>query len=243
MTKFFRIPAVPVDGVFHYSCGIVIRNGFPQMTSFPSFLLNGYQEFRTNRYSQENQRYRKLADSGQSPETMMIACCDSRAAPETIFNSAPGEIFVVRNVANLVPPYAPDDQHHSTSAALEFAVQSLKVKHIVVMGHGRCGGIDAALNPSSEPLSPGDFIGKWMELLGPATEAIAANKWSTRAERQKMLEFASIRYSIANLRTFPCVSILEKKERLSVHGAWFDISEGELWVMEPETEDFRPIAG
>jgi carbonic anhydrase len=212
------------------------------MTAFPSSLLNGYQEFRDNRYAHENERYRKLAESGQSPETLVIACCDSRAAPETIFNAVPGEIFVVRNVANLVPPYAPDDQHHSTSAALEFAVQSLKVKHIVVMGHGRCGGIHAALNPSVEPLSPGDFIGKWMELLGPATEAISANRWSTPAERQKMLEFASIRFSIANLRTFPCVSILERKKRLTVHGVWFDISEGELWVMEPETEDFRPIA-
>jgi carbonic anhydrase len=212
------------------------------MTSFPTSLLNGYQVFRENRYVQENARYRALAETGQSPETLMIACCDSRAAPETIFNTVPGEIFVVRNVANLVPPYAPDDQHHSTSAALEFAVQSLKVKNIVVLGHGRCGGIDAALNPSTEPLSPGDFIGKWMELLGPATEAISANRWSTKAERQKMLEFASIRYSIANLRTFPCVSILEKKQRLTVHGAWFDISEGELWLMEPDSEDFRPAS-
>ena len=168
----------------------------------------------------------------------MIACCDSRAAPETIFNTVPGEIFVVRNVANLVPPYAPDDQYHSTSAALEFAIQSLKVKHVVVLGHGRCGGINAALNPSAEPLSPGDFIGKWMELLGPATEAIAANRWSTKAERQKALELASIRYSIANLRSFPCVSILEQKERLGVHGAWFDIAGGELWVMDPESGDF-----
>jgi carbonic anhydrase len=212
------------------------------MTSFPPSLLSGYKAFRDNRYSQENERYRKLAEAGQSPETLLIACCDSRAAPETIFNSAPGEIFVVRNVANLVPPYAPDDQHHSTSAALEFAVQSLKVKNIVVMGHGRCGGINAALNPSAEPLSPGDFIGKWMELLGPAAEAISANKWSTPAERQQMLEFASIRFSIANLRTFPCVSILEKKGRLTLHGAWFDISEGELWVMDSESEDFRAVA-
>jgi carbonic anhydrase len=211
------------------------------MASFPTSLLNGYKDFREHRYAQESERYHKLAAAGQSPETMMIACCDSRAAPETIFNSLPGEIFVVRNVANLVPPYAPDGQHHSTSAALEFAVQSLKVKNIVVMGHGRCGGINAALNPSPEPLSPGDFIGKWMELLHPAAEAIAANKWSTPAERQRMLEFASIRFSVANLRTFPCVQILEKKERLAVHGAWFDISEGELWVMEPESEDFRLV--
>jgi carbonic anhydrase len=168
----------------------------------------------------------------------MIACCDSRAAPELIFSTRPGEIFVVRNVANLVPPYKPDGEYHSTSAALEFAVQALKVKHIVVMGHGRCGGIKAALDPSSEPLSPGDFIGKWMELLAPAARAMTANELMTDKERQTAMERVSIRNSINNLRTFPCVSILEGKSRLSLHGAWFDISTGELWVMDAESGDF-----
>lgn len=168
----------------------------------------------------------------------MIACCDSRAAPEIIFNSAPGEMFVVRNVANIVPPYIPDGEYHGTSAALEFAVQSLKVKDIVVLGHGRCGGIQAALNPAGEPLSPGDFIGKWMELLGPAAELTAKNHEMTRAERQTALERISIRHSIANLRTFPCVSILEGKQRLRLHGAWFDIANGELWILNPDTGDF-----
>lgn len=205
---------------------------------FPSALLDGYGEFRTKRFAHESERYRKLAEQGQVPETLVIACCDSRAAPEIIFNAVPGEIFVVRNVANLVPPYRPDDQYHSTSAALEFAVQSLKVKHIVVLGHGRCGGIEAALNPADEPLSPGDFIGKWMELLGPAAESIATNQWMTTAERQTALEHISIRYSIANLRTFPCVSILEGRQRISLHGAWFDIADGELWVMNADTGDF-----
>lgn len=208
------------------------------MIAFPDTLLSGYREFRDNRYAQENARYRKLADTGQSPETLVIACCDSRAAPETIFNSLPGEIFVIRNVANLVPPYKPDDQYHSTSAALEFAVQSLKVKNIVVLGHGRCGGIEAALNPAAEPLSPGDFIGKWMDLLAPASGAISSNEWMTNAERQTALEHISIRYTIANLRTFPCVSILETKQRLTLHGAWFDIADGELWIMDPETGNF-----
>lgn len=208
------------------------------MTAFPTDLLDGYREFKAHKFAQESERYRKLADQGQTPGTMMIACCDSRAAPEIIFNAAPGEIFVVRNVANLVPPYKPDDTYHSTSAALEFAVQSLKVRHIVVLGHGRCGGIGAALNPAAEPLSPGDFIGKWMELLAPAAESVAANRWATNAERQRALEHISIRNSIANLRTFPCVSILEKKGRLSLHGAWFDIAGGDLSIMDPETGDF-----
>ena len=133
---------------------------------------------------------------------------------------------------------------HSTSAALEFAVQSLKVKNIVVMGHGRCGGIRAALDPAAVPLSPGDFIGKWMSLVAPATEAVSGNSMMTKGERQTALERISIRYSLANLRTFPCVNILESKGRLSLSGAWFDISTGELWVMNRETGDFeRPEFG
>ncbi len=191
------------------------------------------------RYPSESGRYRSLAREGQAPETMIIACCDSRAAPETIFDTGPGELFVVRNVANLVPPYAPDGEFHSTSAALEFAVQSLKVTNIVVMGHGRCGGIRAALDPNAGPLSPGDFIGKWMSMVEAPAEAVAANTMMTAGERQTALERISIRYSIANLRTFPCVSILEGKGRLTLSGAWFDISSGELWLMNRETGDFE----
>ncbi|MBI1622061.1 carbonic anhydrase [Aquamicrobium zhengzhouense] len=209
------------------------------MDALPPRLLTGYREFMQGRYASESNRYRTLAKDGQTPETMVIACCDSRAAPETIFDCGPGELFVVRNVANLVPPYEPDGKHHSTSAALEFAVQSLKVKHIVVLGHGRCGGIKTALDPASAPLSPGDFIGKWMGLVAPAAEAVATNTMMTVTERQTALERISIRYSIANLRSFPCVSILEGKGRLTLHGAWFDISTGELWAMNPATGDFE----
>ncbi len=209
------------------------------MTGFPDKLLQGYSEFKDGRLTNERERYRVLSEQGQKPETMIIACCDSRAAPETIFNTAPGEIFVVRNVANLVPPYKPDGEYHSTSAALEFAVQALKVSNVVVMGHGRCGGISAALDPATEPLSPGDFIGRWMDLLTPAAEAVNANDWMTSTERQTALERISIRHSVENLRTFPCVQILESKDRLKLHGAWFDISTGELWVMDSETGDFK----
>jgi len=206
------------------------------MAHLPDRLLEGYRNFMSARFTGET--YRSLAREGQAPETMVIACCDSRSAPETIFDAGPGELFVLRNVANLIPPYAPDGQFHSTSAALEFAVQSLKVKHIVVMGHGRCGGIKAALAPSN-PLSPGDFIGKWMSLIEPAAQAVTGNTMMTAGERQSALERISIRFSIANLRTFPCVSILEGKGRLALHGAWFDISTGELWVMNHETGDFQ----
>lgn len=209
------------------------------MSHLPERLLEGYRNFMSGRYAHESTRYRALAREGQTPETLVIACCDSRAAPETIFDATAGELFVIRNVANLVPPYSPDGEYHATSAALEFAVQSLKVKNIVVMGHGRCGGIKAALDPAAEPLSPGDFIGKWMSLVRPSAEAVAGNPHMTVSERQTALERISIRYSIENLRSFPCVSILERKERLTLYGAWFDISSGELWAMNRETGDFE----
>ena len=193
------------------------------------------------RYPEERDRYTELAKAGQKPETMVIACCDSRAAPETVFDCGPGELFVVRNVANLVPPHAPDGTMHATSAALEFAVQALRVKHIVVMGHGRCGGVQAALSPASEPLSPGDFIGNWMSMLAPLAEQIQGSTAFTEIERQTSLERVSIRNSIENLLTFPCIKILVDRGKLHLHGAWFDISSGELWVMDGESGDFlRP---
>ncbi len=211
------------------------------VSTFPIRLLEGYRSFVTDALPRQQQRFRDLAEAGQKPETMIVACCDSRAAPEVIFDTIPGEVFVLRNVANLVPPYEPDGAYHSTSAALEFAVQALKVKNIVVMGHARCGGIGAALAPAEKPLSPGDFIGKWMSLLRPAAEKVAAYESMTASERNTALERISIRHSIDNLRSFPCVQILESKGRLALHGAWFDIATGELWIMDPSTGDFaRP---
>ncbi len=209
------------------------------MNDFPQTLLAGYADFMKNRYVAEARRYEELADKGQTPETMIIACCDSRAAPETIFSAGPGELFVVRNVANLVPKFEPDGGQHGTSAAIEFAVQALKVKNIVIMGHGRCGGINAALNPMDKPLAPGDFIGKWMSLLEPVTAQFSDNGLMTEGERQTMMERISVRNSLQNLRTFPYVSRLEKEGKLLLHGAWFDIRAGELWIMDRKTGEFN----
>lgn len=211
------------------------------MKRFPAVLRQGYQDFMAGRFWTEKQRYEDLAADGQSPRILVVACCDSRAAPETVFNAGPGEIFVVRNVANLVPPYQPDGSYHATSAALEYALQALKVEHIVVMGHGRCGGIQAALSPANEPLSGGDFIGKWMNLLKPVAETISSNSYLTETERQIALERMSIRNSISNLRTFPEVQTLEAEGKVQLHGAWFDISTGELWVMDGQTGDFGSV--
>jgi len=209
------------------------------MNRFPEVLLQGYRKFMDSRYRAERDRYTFLAKSGQNPQIMVVACCDSRAAPETVFDCGPGELFVTRNVANLVPPYAPDSELHATSAALEYAVQSLRVQHIVVMGHGRCGGIRTALDPEASPLSPGDFIGNWMSMLSPLTEQIKHSTVMTIGERQTALERISVRNSIENLLTFPCVKILTDKGKLHLHGAWFDISTGELWVMDADSGDFE----
>src|SRR6185312_1179568 len=179
------------------------------------------------------------AREGQSPETMLVACSDSRSAPETVFDAGPGELFVLRNVGALIPPFEPDGEFHSTSAALEFAVDILKVKNVVIMGHGRCGGIRAALAQGDKPLKPGDFIGKWMSLIHPAAEAVASTTVMTPTERETALERISVRYSLNNLRTFPQIKEREEQGELTLYGAWFDISAGELWAMNQDTGDFE----
>ena len=209
------------------------------MHSFPTRLLDGYRTFIDGRFGQERARYERLALGGQSPKIMMIGCCDSRAAPETIFDAGPGELFVLRNVANLVPPYKPDGEYHGTSAALEFAVRNLGVTDIVVLGHGRCGGIQAALADGAAAPPSGDFLEKWMGLLGPAAETLAGTSLLTETERQTALERISIRYSIANLRSFPFIAEQEESGRIGLHGAWFDIGLGELWVMDRESGNFE----
>ncbi len=211
------------------------------MHSFPQHLLDGYSNFMSGRYTRERERYRELASAGQKPTTLMIACCDSRAAPEMIFDSGPGELFVLRNVANLVPPYQPDGGQHGTSAAIEFAIKGLEIANIVVMGHGRCGGIHAALNPDKTPLDDGDFIGKWLAMLGDLPDQIVQNSLMTATERQTVMERISIRNSIRNLRSFPYVAALEAEGKLALHGAWFDISGGELWVMDENGDFMRPL--
>jgi carbonic anhydrase len=214
------------------------------MHRFPAFLLDGYANFMAGRFARETERYKDLADRGQNPSTMVIACSDSRSAPETIFDSGPGELFVLRNVANLVPPFMPDANLHGTSAAVEFAVKQLEITDLVVMGHGRCGGIHAALNPKGSLMVQSDFIGNWMSLLAPVAAQVAQNSWMTEAERRTALERISIRNSIGNLRTFPYIKALEDAGKLTLHGAWFDISTGELWVMDADTGDFiRPELG
>jgi len=207
---------------------------------FPQRLINGYNAFRAGRLKAEQNRYRELAESGQSPQVMVIGCSDSRVSPEVIFDARPGELFVVRNVANLVPPYAPDGAYHGVSAALEFATGALKVRHIVVLGHAQCGGVQAFAEPSA-PISTTDFIGKWMTLMAPAADKVGARGDLPRADYLERMEKASIANSLANLLTFPRVQYLVGAGELSLHGAYFGVATGQLSVRDPRSGDFLPV--
>jgi carbonic anhydrase len=213
-----------------------MKGGRPVLSrqeGLPEALVAGYEAFVDGRLPEEQQRFADLASIGQSPRIMLVGCCDSRVPPEVIFNARPGELFVVRNVANLVPPYKPDGELHGTSAALEYAVQALKVEHIVVMGHGRCGGVRAFAERDRQALSPGDFVGRWMSLLEPAAACIAPEEQTVLDRFAALLEVASLIQSLRNLRTFPCVSILEERGTLKLHGAHFDVRTGALsWLRE-----------
>jgi carbonic anhydrase len=204
---------------------------------FPARLVEGYRCFRAARLPVEQDRYRALAETGQSPETMVIGCCDSRVSPEVIFNARPGELFVLRNIANLVPRYTPDDAVRGVSAALEFAVQALQVKNIVVLGHAHCGGIKAFAEPGS-PLSHSDFIGNWMGLMAPAAKAAGAPgpDYLTR------LEQASIFNTIENLKSFPFIRDRVNEGRLALHAAYFGVATGELALGDPATGRFAAVA-
>jgi len=208
---------------------------------FPQQLIDGYRAFLIGRLRHEQDRYRGLGESGQSPQTMVIGCCDSRVSPEVIFDARPGELFVVRNVANIVPPFAPDGRAHGVSAALEFGVGALKVKHIVVLGHAQCGGVKAFAE-DAEPISPGDFIGNWMKLMSPAAEMLGPRGALSHDEYLMRLEQANVVNSMDNLMTFPRLRILIERGQVVVHGAYFGVATGQLSIRDPATEQFVQVA-
>jgi len=208
---------------------------------FPKRLIDGYGAFLAERLPHEQSRYRTLAESGQSPEIMVIGCCDSRVSPEVIFDARPGELFVARNIANLVPPYTPDGAQRAVSAALEFAVQALRVKHIVVLAHAQCGGIRAYAEEAA-PLSPGDFIGHWMELIAPAAKSVGPRGTRPLREYLTALEQQAALTTIDNLMTFPCVNILVERGKLHLHAAYFGVATGDLSVYDPAQKAFVRVA-
>ncbi len=204
-------------------------------------LIEGYRRFRERGWEAQRERWAELAE-GQSPKVMVIACSDSRVDPAQIFDARPGEIFVVRNVANLVPPFEPDNNYHGVSAALEFAVTQLQVDELVVMGHGFCGGCAAALTGQFDNADhgAGHFIAHWIDMLSSARDRIrAAHPDLERAAFQEM-EMEGVRISLRNLRTFPWVSERVEDGRLKLHGAYFAIADGILHVCEEGSGEFAP---
>ena len=213
------------------------------MTQLPTRLLQGYADFKNGHFDSERKRYEKLAEKGQNPRIMLIGCCDSRAAPETIFDAGPGEIFVVRNVANLIPHASSQDTGvHGTTAALEFAVNGLHVEHIVVMGHGRCGGVKSYLAEDTEPLTEGDYIGKWAGQLEGADNPIRFKALGRpELDHCGLLERTSIIRSMEHLYSYGFIRDQVALKKLTLHGAWFDISSGELEYYDEDEGTFVKV--
>ncbi len=211
------------------------------MTDFTD-MLTGYRRFRDTGWVQQRDRWDELSE-GQSPRVMVIACSDSRVDPAQIFDTGPGQIFVVRNVAALVPPFETTPGHHGVSAALEFAVQALGVGEIVVMGHGKCGGCKAALTQEMKDAPPGEggFIAAWIDLLDGARETVVAHYGEDRSrDAYRAMEQEGVKVSLANLRTFPCVRSKERKGELKLVGAFFAISDGQLHILDEASGVFSP---
>jgi carbonic anhydrase len=203
-------------------------------------LISGYHRFRETGWQQQRERWAELTE-GQQPKVMVIACSDSRVDPSIIFDTSPGEVFVVRNVAALVPPFELGGLRHGVSSALEFAVTQLEVEEVVVMAHGACGGVNAALTRRFRDAAPGEggFIARWMSMLDEARDRIVA-EMGEGPEAIRALELESVRVSLANLRTFPCIPVRESAGKLRLHGAYFAISDGMLHLLDESTGHFSP---
>lgn len=195
-------------------------------------LIDGYRAFRGERWPAERQRYLDLAQNGQKPQTLVITCSDSRSDPATIFNARPGGMFVIRNVAAIVPPYETDSSHHGTSAAIAFAVLSLEVRNILVMGHAQCGGVAAALDNSIAEGVP--FLSAWVDLLKPAVARLPHGAHNAHT----LLEQDGVRLSLERLMEFPFVAERVKAGTLELNGARFGIADGKLELLDRKTGAF-----
>ncbi len=207
-----------------------------------SQLIEGYRRFRTKDWTRERERWSELAE-GQSPKVMILACADSRVDPAHIFDAKPGEMFVVRNIAALAPPYETTRGFHGVSAALEFAVTQLDVGEILVMGHGLCGGCAAALTGQFDDTEPGDghFIADWVRMLSGARDLVRAQHAQLDRDAFLEMEREAVKVSLTNLRTFPWILEREQAESLRLHGAHFSIAEGKLYILDEAEGDFRPV--
>jgi carbonic anhydrase len=211
----------------------------------PSYLLDRYRAWRALRFEEARAWYARLAEGGQRPRAMVVACCDSRIDAVGLFGAEPGDLFVVRNVANLIPPYEPDHFKHGTSAAVEYAVTVLRVAHILVVGHSDCGGVQACRDlwsgDAADRLPEDSFVARWMEILRPGLDRVTAEGVTGPAAIQRRLEHEAVLVSLRNLETFPFVRDRVAGGLLTLHGAWFDIGTGQLHLFDPETRTFAPI--
>lgn len=206
-------------------------------------LIDGFRRFRAAYFEEKKQLFQELVTKGQSPKVMVIACSDSRVDPAIVTDAEPGDLFVVRNVANLVPPYEPDSAYHGTSAALEFAVRFLGVEDIIVLGHAKCGGIQALMEGARVPQSdrPAEFIAQWMAIAERARGEAVAAAHASREQGLRALEQAAIAVSLENLRTFPWIASRLRDGRLRLHGWYFDIGSGELHALDQLSGRFEPL--
>lgn len=204
-------------------------------------LIDGYRRFRLGAYREQRERYDRLAQ-GQAPKVMVIACSDSRVDPSRVFDAEPGQMFVLRNIANLVPPFSSIVGQSSVAAALEYAVTMIEVHHVVIFGHARCGGIAASLEGVFDREGVGRHVHDWMEFIAPARDAVkAAQALSPDIDAQRALEQAAVRLSMDNLRSYPFVAEAEARGAVKLHGVIFDIAEGALRVLDPGTGQFQPV--
>ena len=212
------------------------------MANFPEHLTDRFQRFKFRHFETHRETYEDLAINGQSPDVMIVSCCDSRCDPETIFSAKPGELFVVRNVANLIPPFETGGKFHGVSAALEFAALNLRVKHIVIMGHSGCGGIRAALEQNTARQTDAMFISRWMSMLDECRiSVLASHRESEPGVALAAMEKAAVSVSITNLRSFPFIQDLENRGKVALHGAYFDIATGSLMVLNQANGQFHDV--
>lgn len=211
--------------------------------ALPSYLLQRYQGWKATGYAENQTWYRRLAAEGQRPRAMVISCCDSRVHVTSIFGADQGEFFIHRNIANLVPPYEPDGKQHGTSAAVEYAVNSLKVAHLIVLGHSSCGGVAGCIQmcqgKAPELEGQDSFVGRWMDLLRPKYEKV--ENVEDPAEQQVQLERQAVMTSLENLMTFPWIKEKVEDGTLSLHGLWTDIGEGSLEYYDAKSGEFEPV--
>ena len=209
-----------------------------KLSPLPKFLIERYKNWKSSKYLKNEVKFRKLASSGQSPSTMVISCCDSRIHPTSIFEADEGELFIHRNIANLVPPYSLDGENHGTSAAIEYAIKELKVNHLIILGHKDCGGIKYGYKVHSDSANTNyEFINKWLNILLPVYNNI--QKDVSEQKQINQLEQESIKASINNLFSFPFIKKAIEDNNLSIHGLIHDIGSGNLKFLNPVTEDFE----